>query len=213
MRRVTLTFDNGPSIGTTEQVLERLGRRRLLSTFFVIGRNLDEAGLELVRAAHRAGHWIGNHTLTHTVALGDRPDAAYAVAEIEGTQARLSGLSRPEKLFRPYGNDGLIGRHLLSRAALRHLLAGRYSTVLWTAVPQDWRDPDGWVERCLGQVRVQDWAVIVLHDIPGACLDRLDELLDRLDALGVHFEQGFPDEVILTRDGEPVSLDPAFVAD
>ncbi len=198
----------------TERVLEQLDRRSILATFFVIGRKLDEGGAaDVARAAHEAGHWIGNHTLTHSVALGDRPEAAYAVEEIEGAQVRLSDLSRPEKLFRPYGNDGLIGPHLFSRAAIDHLLSARYTTVLWTSVPQDWRDPAGWVERCLDQVRTQDWAVVVLHDIPGACIDRLGKLLDRLADQGVRFEQAFPDNVIVTRDGSAVSLDPSYVAD
>lgn len=214
MNRVTLTFDNGPTPGLTERVLEMLDRCGILATFFVIGRQLDQpGGTASVEKAHRAGHWIGNHTLTHTVALGDRPDAAYAVEEIERAQERLGSLCRPEKLFRPYGNDGLIGPHLLSRAAVAHLLGKRYTTVLWTSVPGDWRDPAGWVERCLAQTEAEDWSVVVLHDIPGACVDRLGELLARLADRGTTFEQGFPENVILTRDGEPVSLDPSYIAD
>jgi peptidoglycan/xylan/chitin deacetylase (PgdA/CDA1 family) len=103
MRRVTLTFDNGPTPGLTDQVLEALGRASILSTFFVIGRNLvDPSALQLAREAHAIGHWIGNHTLTHTVALGDRPDPAYAATEIGETQALIGDLSRADKLFRPY---------------------------------------------------------------------------------------------------------------
>ena len=39
-RRVTLTFDNGPTPGVTERVLEILDRENIRSTFFVIGQNL-----------------------------------------------------------------------------------------------------------------------------------------------------------------------------
>lgn len=41
--RVTLTFDNGPTPGVTERVLDILAQARLRSTFFVIGKN---TGLE-----------------------------------------------------------------------------------------------------------------------------------------------------------------------
>lgn len=211
MTRLTLTFDNGPTPGVTEPVLECLDRAGLRCTFFVIGRKLDTAGAALMRQAHAAGHWIGNHTLTHSVALGDRTDAAYAATEIGETQARIGTQSRPEKLFRPYGNSGLLGPHLLSHAATAYLLAGRYCTVSWTSVPGDWRDPAGWVDRCLAQVAAQDWAVTVLHDVVGACLPRLPELLDRLVQAGVVFEQRFPDSVILTRDGAAVTLDPGLI--
>jgi peptidoglycan/xylan/chitin deacetylase (PgdA/CDA1 family) len=214
MKRVTLTFDNGPTPGVTERVLEILDRAGLRCIFFVIGEKLDDpAAMALTRQAHAAGHWIGNHTLTHSVALGDRPDAAYAAREIGETQARIGALARPEKLFRPYGNAGLIGPHLLSRAALDVLLSGRYCAVLWNSVPGDWKDPNGWVERCVEQIRAQDWSVTVLHDVADACLTRLPELLERLRDLDVSFVQEFPDSLILTRDGRPVTLDPSYVAD
>ena len=214
MRRVTLTFDNGPTPGVTERVLEILDRAGLRCIFFVIGRKLgDPAAAALMQAAHGAGHRIGNHTLTHSVALGDRPDAAYAAEEIGATQALLGEYARPEKLFRPYGNSGLIGPHLLSEAATSYLLEGGYTTVLWNSVPGDWKDPDGWVDRCLAQIAAQDWSVVVLHDVAIGCLARLPELLKRLADLGVTFEQALPDSVILTRGGRVVNLDPAYVAD
>jgi peptidoglycan-N-acetylglucosamine deacetylase len=214
MKRVTFTFDNGPTPGVTEAVLEILEREGVLSTFFVIGRKLeDERSVALMHAAHAAGHWIGNHTLTHSVALGDRPDAAYAAHEIGEAQARIGPVSHQKKLFRPYGNDGLIGPHLLSRAATELLLREDYCTVIWNSVPGDWKDPDGWLETGLAQVEQQDWTVMVLHDIENGCLPRLQELLRRLKDTGVVFEQNFPNSVILTRDGRAVSLDPAYVSD
>ncbi|CAH2601581.1 Chitooligosaccharide deacetylase [Rhodovastum atsumiense] len=214
MKRVTLTFDNGPTPGVTEAVLSILERNGLRGTFFMIGEKVSApGGVALMHEVHRAGHWVANHTLTHSVALGDRPDAGYAVREIDEAQWRIAACATPAKLFRPYGNDGLLGPHLLSRAATAHLLRGRYTTILWNSVPGDWRDPDGWVERCVSQVRAQDWAVVVLHDIETGCLAGLPDLLRRLADEGVTFTQDFPDSVVLTRDGHPVSLDPAFIAD
>lgn len=213
-RRVTLTFDNGPTQGVTERVLDILEQARLRSTFFVIGKNLDKpGGAGLMKQAHAAGHWIGNHTLSHTVALGDRPERDYAVSEIEGAQSRIGSFAHAEKLFRPYGNSGRLGPHLLSRAALDHLLAQNYRTIIWNNVPGDWRDPEGWVERCIAQVLIEPWSVVVLHDIEAGCLPRLPELLRRLEDLGVTFEQDFPDSVTLTRGGRIVTLPESYVAD
>jgi peptidoglycan-N-acetylglucosamine deacetylase len=214
MKRVTLSFDNGPTPGVTERLLDTLDRAGIRTTFFVIGRKLeDPLALALMRQAHAAGHWIGNHTLTHSIALGERPDAAYAATEIGGTQARIGALAHPAKLFRPYGKSGVIGPHLFSRAAKAYLLEERYCAMLWSSVPGDWRDPDGWVERCVADVEAQDWAAIVLHDIAGACLPRLPELLERLSGLGVVWRQDFPESVIMTRDGETINLPDAYVAD
>jgi peptidoglycan-N-acetylglucosamine deacetylase len=214
MKRVTLSFDNGPTPDVTERVLDILDRAGIRTTFFVIGKKLeDSAAAALMRQAHAAGHWIGNHTLTHSIALGDRPDAAYAATEIGETQARIGALAHPAKLFRPYGKSGLAGPHLFSRAAKAYLLEERYCTVIWNSVPGDWRDPDGWVDRCVASVEEQDWAAIVLHDIAGACLARLPELLDRLSTRGVAWRQDFPDSVVMTRDGETINLPDAYIAD
>lgn len=213
-RRVTLTFDNGPTPAITEQVLEILDREGIRSTFFVIGQKLrTPASVALARDAHAAGHWIGNHTFTHSVALGDRPDADYAAREIGDTQDRIGDLSHPDKLFRPYGNSGLVGRHLLSRAAISYLLTHQFRTILWNSVPGDWKDPEGWVERCLAQIEAQDWSVVVLHDIERGCLQRLPELLQRLADVGVIYEQDYPEDVTLTRAGQIVSMQPSYIVD
>jgi peptidoglycan/xylan/chitin deacetylase (PgdA/CDA1 family) len=214
VEQVTLTFDNGPVPGITDRVLDILDRTGLKTTFFVIGRNLlDPDAAALMREAQSAGHWIGNHTLTHSVALGDRPEANYAREEIEGAQDLIGSCSRADKLFRPYGRDGLIGPHLLSEAALTRLLDGKYTCVLWNSVPGDWRDPEGWVERCLAEVQDQAWSVVVLHDIAHASLGRLPELLHRLQDRGAVFRQDFPDDVIVTRGGQVVNSSPDYVAD
>ena len=60
-------------------------------------------------------------------------------------------------------------------------------------MPRDWLDPDGWVERCLDQVTLVEWPVIVVHDVVGAAMPRLPELLDRLDERGAAYTQETPD--------------------
>jgi peptidoglycan/xylan/chitin deacetylase (PgdA/CDA1 family) len=213
-RRVTLIFDNGPTPGITERVLEILDRQNLRSTFFVIGRNLGDAtAAALALKAHSAGHWIGNHTFTHSVALGDRPNPDYAAREIGDAQRCIAQWSHPNKLFRPYGNDGLIGPHLLSQAAIAYLLANSFQTVLWNSVPGDWKDAAGWVETCVAQVLEKDWSVVVLHDIEQGCLPRLSQLLRRLNDVGAIYEQDYPEGVILTRAGKIVNMEPGYVSD
>lgn len=202
MKRVTLTFDNGPTPGITGPILDILGARRIGATFFVVGEKLAApGGRELAARARLEGHWIGNHSMTHTAPLGEKTDAEYAQREIVGTQNLIGDLAHPDKLFRPMGGGGAIGPHLLSRAALRLLEDGKYTCVLWSSVPGDWKDQDGWVEKCLKDVAVRDWTVVVIHDIENAALARLPELLDRLNAQGVEFRQEFPDDVVIAKCG------------
>src|SRR5262249_21152591 len=108
---------------------------------------------------------------------------------------------------------GVIGPHLLSRAAISYLLTNQFRTIVWNSLPGDWRDPDGWVESCMAQVEAQDWSVVVLHDIERGCLPRLPGLLQRLSGIGVTYEQDFPKEVTLTRAGQSISMSPLYVAD
>jgi peptidoglycan-N-acetylglucosamine deacetylase len=214
MKKLTLTFDNGPTPGVTDKVLDILARQNLKATFMVVGQNLfDPSSAALLHEIDAAGHWIGNHSLTHTIAFGDRPDREYAEHEIGETQRLLGGYVHPRCFFRPFGNCGLLGPHLLSEAALSYLLLNHYTSVLWNSVPHDWDDPAGWVERCLADVDKQDWTVAVLHDIPDASLARLPELLSRLSDSGVEFMQKFPEEVILTRNGKLISFSDSYVAE
>jgi peptidoglycan-N-acetylglucosamine deacetylase len=204
-KRVTLSFDNGPTPGVTERVLDILGVRQISATFFVVGSRLDSsAGRSLIERAYAEGHSIGNHSFTHTAPLGENSDPEYARQEIEETQRRIEALAHPDKLFRPMGGGGRIGPHLLSRAALDCLQAGKYTCVLWSSVPGDWKDPDGWVERAVLDVKEHDWTTVVLHDIENASLPRLPEFLDRLVQLNAELCSDFPPEVVAVRRGEMV---------
>lgn len=206
VKRVTLTFDNGPTPGVTEQVLDILSARRIQATFFAVGEKIARpGGRALAVRAHLEGHWIGNHSLTHSVPLGENSDAEYARREIEETQNLIGELAHADKLFRPMGGGGSIGPHLLSRAAMQVLCAGKYTCVLWSSVPGDWKDQPGWVDRCLSEIAGSDWTVVAIHDVENAALPRLSEFIERLDSLGVEFRQDFPEDVVMTRRGVPLS--------
>ena len=209
---VTLTFDNGPAPGTTEGVLDLLAERGLLATFFVVGRELERPGARaLAERAAAEGHWIGNHSLTHRTALGDEPDPAHAEREIEGCQSLLGDLVHERRFFRPFGGGGILGPHLFSPAAVEILREGRYTCVLWTSVPHDWDDPEGWVDTALADVDAQEDAVVVLHDLPTGAMAALPRFLDELDRRGVEVVQGFPDVVVPIADGEVRHLDEGLV--
>jgi peptidoglycan/xylan/chitin deacetylase (PgdA/CDA1 family) len=198
--KVTLTFDNGPWRGVTENVLDVLAERGVRSTFFVVGEQLRR-GRELSERARAEGHWIGNHTMTHSVPLGDGADP---VAEIDATQELIGSLGHPARWFRPYGRGGVLDEHLFSASSVEHLERGAYSCVLWNSVPRDWEDPDAWIGRALTDVETNDWTVVVLHDLPTGAMDRLPRFLDALATRGAEIVQDFPDAVVPIREGRVV---------
>src|SRR6185437_4519199 len=63
--RVALTFDDGPTAGSTDRILDLLGEMNVKAGFFVIGRNV-EGEPELLRRIDAEGHLVGNHTYDHS---------------------------------------------------------------------------------------------------------------------------------------------------
>ena len=208
MAKVTLTFDNGPDPEATPLVLDCLARHGVKSTFFVLGQNVSaSAGVDLARRASREGHWIGNHTWSHVGRLGEMTREA-ALQEFESTQQALAWVEQPARLFRPRGGGGRFGRGLLHPAVVDKLTAGGFTCVLWTSVPGDFRDPDGWMDRALADCRTREWSLVVLHDIPNGAMRHLDSFLRKLRDEGHQLTQDFPLECTPIVNGQIVqSLD------
>ena len=207
---LTLTFDNGPEPGVTPRVLDILRERDIKTTFFVIGEKLgDPERRRLAARAHGEGHWIGNHTFTHTVPLGLQHDAETAQNEIGRTQAAIGDLAHPHRWFRPFGGGGNLDERLLKPSVVEYLTRNKHSCVLWNAIPRDWDDPDGWVDRALAQCRSQPWSLMVLHDLPSGAMNHLEDFLDRAAEAGARFRQDFPPECVPIRSGKIVrSIEP-----
>lgn len=214
MKRLTLTFDNGPTLGVTDRVLDILAKHDVRTTFMVLGKKIAcDEGQALLADIASAGHWIGNHTYTHWIALGDKLEPGYATSEIQRTQDLIGAYAHPDRLFRPFGNSGRLGPHLLSEEAVALLARDGYSCLLWNSIPRDWVEGDDWVSNAAEQVRNHDWAVTVLHDVPGAAVERLDEFLSLMKDADVRLEQAIPDSVMPIRRGIVVSLPDGYVAE
>ena len=200
---LTLTFDNGPEPDVTPRVLDILGERGIKTTFFVIGEKLDDpARRRLADRARDEGHWIGNHTYTHSVPLGRQPGAETAQHEIGRTQAAIGELTHPNRWFWPFGGGGNLDDRLLKPSVVDYLVQNKHSCVLWNAIPRDWDDPDGWADRALDQCRAQPWTLLVLHDLPTGAMAHLERFLDRAETSGARFRQDFPPQCVPMRNGE-----------
>ena len=192
MSRLTLTFDNGPEPEVTHDVLDKLARRDIKATFFCVGRQLESA--EGQAAAARAaddGHWLGSHSYTHSVSLGDSDDPNLFDLEVTRAHEALGELAHPDRLFRPFCNAGHIDQRVFKHEHVGRMEDGGYTCVLFDPVVNDWEDADGWVDRALGLVEQRAWTTLVIHDIvgypPGNIVHgmrNLDSFLDQLDERG-----------------------------
>ena len=158
----------------------------------------------MARRAHAEGHWIGNHTWTHSVPLGLLKDPRAIGDEIRSTQEEIGALTHPHRFFRPFGQGGNLDERLLNPLVVELLTQERMSCVLWNAIPGDWKEPDGWVDRALAQCCAQAWTVMVLHDLPTGAMRNLERFLDAVVELGTRLRQDFAPECVPILDGRIV---------
>ena len=124
-----LTFDDGPSPGSTARLVRILTARRVPATFFMLGSHVraDPADARLVA---RSGFAVGNHTWSHPVLprLSDatvRNELASTRREQRRHGIRPTGLMRP-----PYGAINPRIRRIVHQQ--------RLVPVLWTIDSRDW---------------------------------------------------------------------------
>ena len=196
MTKLTLSFDNGPEPTVTGEVLTILRHHRVRATFFVLGHKLaDPARRTLAERAYAEGHWIGNHTHTHSVPLGTTSEPDAAAREIGRTQELIGELAHPNRFFRPIGG-GALDRRLLSSAALDYLIRNRFSCVLWNCVPRDWIESERWPAIARAAIDRQPWTLIVLHDLPTGAMNQLDAFIAEIKAAQIEIVQEFPPDCV-----------------
>ena len=166
-----LTFDDGPNPVTTARLLEGLALREVTATFFVVGSRVEEHP-ELVKEMVQAGHQVGVHTYDHVMLTQLTPEVYQQ--QVERARAQLEGLlgEKNYMLRPPYG----LMDERLSQLEQQPL-------IIWSVDPEDWKDRN--TQRVVEEVlaKVEDGAVILLHDIyeesVDAALSIVDEMLSR----------------------------------
>ena len=186
-RRVALTFDDGPSVAYSGQILDLLRARNIKATFFVCGKNLERHP-DVARRMVAEGHEIGNHTYSHPyLYLLSRKRIEEEIDRTQSVIEKITGV-RP-KLFRPpYGIRWFGLFRILRERGLK--------MILWSATGFDWKDSkDQIVASTLDEL--EPGAIVLLHDGHGVrsgdqvergnTVAALPEILDRASSLGFEF--------------------------
>jgi peptidoglycan-N-acetylglucosamine deacetylase len=176
---IAMTFDDGPSPGTTTRLLDILKQRNIRVTFFMIGPNVV-AHPEIARRVLAEGHEIGNHSWTHPQ-LSKLSDQR-VTEEITKTQEAIKSASgfTPTLLRPPYGAITRTQREWIEKRF-------GLSIILWSVDPFDWKRPGAPVitQRILNGA--QSGAIILSHDIHQQTIDAMPATLDALLAKGYKF--------------------------
>jgi peptidoglycan-N-acetylglucosamine deacetylase len=179
---VALTFDDGPNIGATRQVMQILDAHGTKGTFFEVGKAID-AQPQITRALYDDGQLLGNHSYNHDQWRWLDP----GYPELQRTQAAFRrAIGTCPVLYRPPHGDRTP---FLARVVRDHDM----HMVLWSASAGDWATDDAPLvaRRILAQAK--PGAILLLHDgldgIPTAnrsvLVRALPLILDGLRAKGL----------------------------
>lgn len=205
-KKLAITFDDGPDPEYTPQVLDTLHDLKVPATFFVVGRNVENAP-DLVRRIYDEGHEIGSHTFTHAD-LG-AVDRRRVRLELNATQRAIQSITgHSTVLFRPPFNADSEPQAPTEVVPVDLADALGYTTVAEKIDPQDWDlsvhlpdgetrpknadDIAGFIERKVLEEagKRDDGNIILLHDAGGdrtQTLAALRKFVPKLRAQGFEF--------------------------
>jgi peptidoglycan-N-acetylglucosamine deacetylase len=178
-RVVALTFDDGPDPASSPVLLELLGRRRVVATFFCVGEGVARYP-ELARRMAGEGHQVENHSQGHS-GWFNLFSLQCLRTEIKEAQEQIcQATGRAPTLFRP--PMGLTNPRVFRVAGELGLRVAGYSVRGFDLRPDE---PEKIVGRLMRGVR--PGAILLLHDggVPAARLASVvNLLLDKLDDQG-----------------------------
>lgn len=192
-----LTFDDGPSAGTTMEVLSVLEEFHEVGTFFLIGQNINEQTEKSVKRALELGCEIENHSWSHSV-----------MPELSAEQMREEVLRTTREIMRLTGREPIFFRPpyiAVSDEMYRQIPL----TFIAGVGCEDWNDSVSANERA-DRIRenVRDGAVILLHDMEGnhQTVEALRLIIPRLRKMGYRFvtmEQLFREKGVVLNEDVP----------
>ncbi|KYP81200.1 polysaccharide deacetylase family protein [Ferroacidibacillus organovorans] len=184
IKKVALTFDDGPDDRYTPQILAILKREHVPATFFVLGIHVQKYPNMIVRIKNE-GHAIGNHSYDHDNLQKASP--WHILWEVERTDRLLKKTAHVStRWFRaPYGN--------VTVSLLRQLGKRGYQVVNWSVDSQDWRSLSAKQVLQNTLPAVAPGSIILMHcagnpkEILTGTVQALPELIHTLRARGYAF--------------------------
>src|SRR5215469_4510525 len=189
-KEVVLTFDDGPILPYSSQILDVLASQCVKATYFLVGE-MARAFPATVRRIYEEGHTIGTHSEHHPTRFGQLP-AERMRHEIDwGISDVSAALGDPKYLAPFFRIPGLARSRLVeSELAARELSVFSSDT-----------DADDWHHRISGQQIIalamrrlegRGKGILLLHDIHAATVAALPGLLKALKDNGFHIVQVVP---------------------
>ncbi len=184
IKRIALTFDDGPHAEYTPALLDLLKKYNVHATFFVVGTNVSMYP-EIVQREISEGHEIGNHTNTHPCAINRLDEKTLKKELLDAENAIYEVADYRPHLFRPPCG--------LQSIAISNLVEDMdYKLILWSIDTLDWNKKTS-LQYVLNTVRknIKDGSIILCHDYvvreKSVTIEALDILIPELLSQGYEF--------------------------
>ena len=191
-KTVYLTFDDGPS-KNTGKILDILQTYGIKATFFVIGKDLTQEGIDNLKRAAAEGHTIGLHTYSHdyTKIYASVSDFLADYDLLRQTLEELLGFS-PTVFRFPGGSYCSYGQHI-RKELIEEMSRRGYTYYDWNVSAED---AVGSVtahsirSNLFPKVYNAEAPVILMHDAPlnNLTAELLPEIIETLQKEGFCFE-------------------------
>lgn len=155
INQVALSFDDGPDVRFTPQVLDVLAKHDVKATFFLIGARV-KAHPEIVERIQNEGHAIGNHTFWHpNLPKEELGRLHWELTETEKAIEDITGFK--PRLFRsPYG--------ALNEEMVKMLKENNNTVIGWNVDSLDWKQPGADIVSNNVLSNIGFGSIILMHD-------------------------------------------------
>jgi len=179
-KRVCLSFNDGPDVNTTRQILSTLDTYGIKATFFLIGDRAAK-NQDLVKAVAEAGHVIGVHGYEHKSLYGlSANEVQKDLRKSRDLLEQITG-QRPY-LYRPPG--GQLDRNQVEEAEKLGL-----TTLMWTNIGGADLGAASAQEVASRVIQgAKDGAIILLHEGLQYTVEALPTIIETLARAGFGFQ-------------------------
>ncbi|MEG2328772.1 polysaccharide deacetylase family protein [Anaerorhabdus sp.] len=172
---VALTFDDGPHITNTPQILEVLRRYDSAATFFVVGNRITTKGSAVILDEIESGSQVASHSYSHpNMAKMKNLDEQFYLTS-QKVYEDVSQWCYQVTAFRP--PYGAISKRMRETSP--------YPFIMWSIDTLDWKTRD--VQSTINETmnNAKDGDIILLHDIHAESKDAAIQIIPML------IEKGF----------------------
>lgn len=188
-KRVAFTFDDGPTPGVTDLILDKLEAIGGKATFFQVANRHNYVEDSVYERINALGCEVGSHTWSH-------PSNFYGMGAADtddqlkkSTEAIEAETGKKVTLFRPVGGAA-------DAAQLDHIVQYGMHIIHWSLDTEDWREQTNELENAKVFIdakvdyiveNVEDGDIILMHELYKSSYEIFSRAADKLIEMGYEF--------------------------